>query len=180
MTAADLRRVPFKATQDRMISLGELCDLVAGRVALVIELKSRFDGDLRLVRRAAAVLAGYGGAAAVMSFDPNNATLRLTIGGKGMKEGIIELKARTSKDVAKVPLAEAEARVAAAVTEAAARPVPPTVTVPLTEYVVNAPVKFTPVRLGPTAIERGPLKLCSGIAAATGSGAATGSRWSSA
>src|SRR6185295_19385629 len=65
MTAADLRRVPFKATHDRMISLGELGDLVAGRVPLVIELKSRFDGDLRLVRRAAAVLAGYGGAAAV-------------------------------------------------------------------------------------------------------------------
>jgi glycerophosphoryl diester phosphodiesterase len=70
MTAADLRHVPFKATADRMISLGELCDLVAGRVALVIELKSRFDGDLRLVRRAAAVLARYGGPAAVMSFDP--------------------------------------------------------------------------------------------------------------
>ena len=31
-----------------MLTLGELCDLVAGRVALVIELKSRFDGDMRL------------------------------------------------------------------------------------------------------------------------------------
>jgi prolyl-tRNA synthetase len=34
---------------------------------------------------------------------------------------VIELKWRAQKDVAKVPLAEAEARVAAAVTEAAAR-----------------------------------------------------------
>ncbi len=30
MTAADLKRVPFKATADRMITLGELCDLVGG------------------------------------------------------------------------------------------------------------------------------------------------------
>ncbi len=47
--------------------------------------------------------------------------LRLTIGGKGLKEGIIELKWRTQKDVAKVPVAEAPARVAAAVREAAAK-----------------------------------------------------------
>ena len=30
-----------------MISLGELCELVAGRVTLVLELKSHFDGDRR-------------------------------------------------------------------------------------------------------------------------------------
>ena len=47
--------------------------------------------------------------------------LRLTIGGKGLKEGIIELKWRAQKDIAKVPLAEAEARVGAAVREAAAK-----------------------------------------------------------
>jgi glycerophosphoryl diester phosphodiesterase len=70
MTAADLTRIAFKATADRMITLGELCDLVAGRATLVIELKSRFDGDSRLVARAAEVLAGYAGPAAVMSFDP--------------------------------------------------------------------------------------------------------------
>src|SRR5262249_23607049 len=70
MSAADLKRVPFKATTDRMITLGELCDMVAGRATLVIELKSRFDGDLRLVARAAAVLKNYAGPAAVMSFDP--------------------------------------------------------------------------------------------------------------
>ena len=47
--------------------------------------------------------------------------LRLTIGSKGLKDGIVELKARTSKDVAKVPLAEAASRLAAAVSEAATR-----------------------------------------------------------
>ena len=69
-TAAELKRVAFKATGDRMITLGELCDLVAGRTTLVIEMKSRFDGDRRLVSRVASVLSGYRGGAAVMSFDP--------------------------------------------------------------------------------------------------------------
>ena len=36
----------------------------------MIELKSRFDGDLRLAARAADVLAGYRGPVAAMSFDP--------------------------------------------------------------------------------------------------------------
>jgi glycerophosphoryl diester phosphodiesterase len=70
MTAAELKRIPFKASPDRMITLGELCDLAAGRSTLLIELKSHYDGDRRLPARAAAVLAGYRGPAAVMSFDP--------------------------------------------------------------------------------------------------------------
>jgi glycerophosphoryl diester phosphodiesterase len=71
MSAADLKRVAFKATTDRMITLGELCDLVAGRATLVIELKSHYgNSDDLLVGRAAKILLGYRGPAAVMSFDP--------------------------------------------------------------------------------------------------------------
>ncbi len=70
MTSAELRKVAFKATTDRMISVGELCDLVAGRVTLVIELKAGRAGDQRLAARAAQVLSTYAGAAALMSFDP--------------------------------------------------------------------------------------------------------------
>jgi glycerophosphoryl diester phosphodiesterase len=70
MTAAALWQVRFKETSDKMMGIGELCDLVAGRVALFIELKSRFDDDVRLVKRAAAVIAAYNGPAALMSFDP--------------------------------------------------------------------------------------------------------------
>jgi glycerophosphoryl diester phosphodiesterase len=79
MTAAELKRVPFRACADRMVTLADLCDLVAGRATLVIELKSRFDGDRRLVNRAAEVLAAYRGPAALMSFDPGQvAALRET------------------------------------------------------------------------------------------------------
>jgi glycerophosphoryl diester phosphodiesterase len=70
MSAGDIKAARFKATSDRIMTLGELCDLVGGRTPLVIELKSRFNGDRRLVQRAAEVLAGYRGPAAVMSFDP--------------------------------------------------------------------------------------------------------------
>jgi prolyl-tRNA synthetase len=47
--------------------------------------------------------------------------LRLTLGSKGLKEGIIELKWRSQKDVAKIPVANAEAAVAAAVADAKAK-----------------------------------------------------------
>lgn len=70
LDAAALKQVSFKATPDRMLTLTELCDLVGGRVPLVIEIKSRFDGDQRLTRRVAEVLGRYKGPAAAMSFDP--------------------------------------------------------------------------------------------------------------
>jgi len=47
--------------------------------------------------------------------------LRITIGGKGLKEGVIEMKWRHQKDIAKIVVAEAEAKIAAAVNEAAAK-----------------------------------------------------------
>jgi glycerophosphoryl diester phosphodiesterase len=70
-TAAELRAVRFKDTPERMMSLGDLCTLVNGRVPLVIEVKSHFDGDRKLVRRMAQVLASYSGPAVGMSFDPD-------------------------------------------------------------------------------------------------------------
>src|SRR5690242_16350735 len=69
-TAAELKQVAFKDTPERMMSLSDLCARVAGRVPLVIEVKSHFDGDRRLVRRMAQVLEGYSGPVVGMSFDP--------------------------------------------------------------------------------------------------------------
>lgn len=70
MSTAALKAVRFRATRDRMMTLGELCGFVAGRATLVIELKSHYNGDRRLVQRCADVLANYAGPVAVMSFDP--------------------------------------------------------------------------------------------------------------
>jgi glycerophosphoryl diester phosphodiesterase len=91
ITAEALQRIAFKSTADRMLTLGQLCDLVAGQTTLLIELKGNFAGDTRLAARTADVLAGYRGPVAAMSFDPGlMAALRsrapsLVIGVVGMR-----------------------------------------------------------------------------------------------
>ena len=70
-TAAELKAVPFKGTSERMMTLADLCTLVTGRVPLVIEVKSHFDGDRKLVTRMAEVLSSYTGPAVGMSIDPD-------------------------------------------------------------------------------------------------------------
>ncbi len=75
LSAADLKRVAFRTSAERMMTLPELCDLVDGRVTMLVEIKSRFDGDGRLPTRVAEVLAAYGGPAAPMSFDPGQIEL---------------------------------------------------------------------------------------------------------
>jgi prolyl-tRNA synthetase len=45
--------------------------------------------------------------------------LRITVGGRGIKEGVVELKWRSAKETLKIPLDESEARVEAAVRERA-------------------------------------------------------------
>ena len=70
-TAADLKQVTFKDTAERMMSLADLCALVDGRVGLVLEVKSHFDGDRKLVGRVAQILKSYRGPVAAMSFDPD-------------------------------------------------------------------------------------------------------------
>jgi glycerophosphoryl diester phosphodiesterase len=70
LTSAQLKRVKFREGAERMLTLAELCDLIGGRAVLLPELKSRFDGDDRLAARVAALLSGYKGPVAPMSFDP--------------------------------------------------------------------------------------------------------------
>jgi len=70
-TAAELKAVRFKATDEHMMTLADLCALIAGRVPLIIEVKSHFDGDRKLVKRMAEVLSSYDGPAVGMSFDPD-------------------------------------------------------------------------------------------------------------
>jgi glycerophosphoryl diester phosphodiesterase len=93
-SAADLKAIEFFATSDRMLTLSELCGLVAGRVPMLVELKSRFDGDERIAARTAAVLADYSGPVAVMSFDPTlmAATRRLA---PGLRRGLVAQRRET-------------------------------------------------------------------------------------
>jgi glycerophosphoryl diester phosphodiesterase len=88
MSAAALQQVTFKATADRMQTLSQLCAQVGGRVTLIVEIKSRHEGDLRLARRVAEVLHDYAGPVAAMSFDPRVVVALRTI-APGLPRGIV-------------------------------------------------------------------------------------------
>jgi len=91
--AAELRQVPFRGSGEHMMTLGELCDLVGGRVTMLVEIKSRFDGDERLPLRVAAVLDAYRGPAGPMSFDPRQLDV-LRHKSPGLPRGIVAAKYR--------------------------------------------------------------------------------------
>ena len=71
LSSSALKEIRFKDTSERMMSLADLCILVRGRVPIVVEVKSHFDGDRRLVKRMAEVLTSYSGPVAGISFDPD-------------------------------------------------------------------------------------------------------------
>ncbi len=70
-TARELTAVTLTGSADTVAALPDYLDLIAGRVPLVIEIKSRFDGDLRLAHRVAEILAGRASPVAIKSFDPD-------------------------------------------------------------------------------------------------------------
>lgn len=70
-SAADLGRITLRGSADPILTLPQLLERVAGRVPLFIEIKSAFSGDTSLAARAAEIVDGYHGAAALMSFDPD-------------------------------------------------------------------------------------------------------------
>ncbi|MDE2363394.1 MAG: glycerophosphodiester phosphodiesterase [Hyphomicrobiales bacterium] len=69
--AAELEKIRLEDSTDGVLALPAFLDLVAGRVPLVVEIKSRFDGDLALTRRVAEIVAGRRARIAIKSFDPD-------------------------------------------------------------------------------------------------------------
>lgn len=70
-----LTRLPLRGSTETIPTFAQLLETVAGRVPLVVELKSRFDGDPALARRVAALAAGYAGPLVIESFDPDPVAL---------------------------------------------------------------------------------------------------------
>lgn len=69
--AEALSAITLKGSNDPILTLSAFLDLIGGRVPLVIEIKSRFDGNLALTRRTVEVVAGYRDHPIVIkSFDP--------------------------------------------------------------------------------------------------------------
>ena len=70
LSAAELGRLAVAGSHERIPTLPAFLAEIAGRVPLVVEIKSRFDGDRALADRVVAVVADYAGPLAVKSFDP--------------------------------------------------------------------------------------------------------------
>lgn len=73
--SAFLGRLAIGGSQDRIPTLTAFLDHVADRTPLVVEVKSRHDGDERLARRFVEVMRGRRERVAVKSFDPAIVTL---------------------------------------------------------------------------------------------------------
>jgi glycerophosphoryl diester phosphodiesterase len=89
-------------------TLKQLVDSVADRCPIVVEIKSRFDGDLRLTRRLVEVLKGRPERIAVKSFDPRIvAALRVMLPDR--PRGIVAMAQYEYPDYASVPMEEKQA-----------------------------------------------------------------------
>jgi glycerophosphoryl diester phosphodiesterase len=87
-TGAELKSIKLNDTNDTIPSLDDLLAVVAGKVPLVLELKSPWNGDTTLAEKVGDILAGYEGPVAVMSFDPD-LVVALKQSAPGLPRGIV-------------------------------------------------------------------------------------------
>lgn len=69
-SAEVLTSTPLRGTGDRIPTLASFLSQIAGAVPVIVEIKSGFDGDMRLAERAAAIISEAPGPIAIQSFDP--------------------------------------------------------------------------------------------------------------
>ncbi len=101
--AAELTGITLKGSSDRIPTLPAFLDLIGGRVPLVIEIKSRFDGNLALTKRTVEVLAGYKGHPIVIkSFDPEIVTALRELAPE-IPRGIVAMNAYEYGDYERLP-----------------------------------------------------------------------------
>lgn len=86
--ASELKAIRLKDTSDTIPSLHDLLALVGGKVPLVLELKSPWNGDTTLATKVADILITYEGPVAVMSFDPD-LVVALKTHAPGLPRGIV-------------------------------------------------------------------------------------------
>jgi glycerophosphoryl diester phosphodiesterase len=102
LPSAELRKLSFPGSAERIPTLQELLDTVGGRTPLVLELKSGWNGDLTLAERVSTKLLGYGGPVAAMSFDPD-LVAALQTRAPGLPRGIVAERYYDHPDWGKMP-----------------------------------------------------------------------------
>jgi glycerophosphoryl diester phosphodiesterase len=99
--AAQLGVLVVGGTADRIPTLTQYLDVIGGRVPLVIEVKSRFDGDGRLACRTAEILARRREPIAVKSFDPEIVALLRRI-APALPRGIVGQSRYDEREAAQI------------------------------------------------------------------------------
>ena len=69
-TAQELCALSLRGGEEEIVTLPAFLTLIGGATPLVCEIKSRFDGDMRLAERVAVCAAAYQGPMCIESFDP--------------------------------------------------------------------------------------------------------------
>ncbi|MDB5643264.1 MAG: glycerophosphodiester phosphodiesterase [Hyphomicrobiales bacterium] len=70
-SAQELARIGLSDGADTIASLPDWLATIEGATPVICEIKSGFDGDLRLAARTAQIVASYAGPIALKSFDPD-------------------------------------------------------------------------------------------------------------
>lgn len=105
-SAADLARIGLSGSTDSIPTLPDFLALIAGKVPLVVEIKSAFDGDFALARRTAQIVAASAAPIAIKSFDPDIIAYlrenRAALGLAGTPLGVVAEAAYTQGEWAKL------------------------------------------------------------------------------
>jgi len=103
-----LAALPMRGGDERIPTLRDLTEVVDGRVPLIVEVKSGFDGDVRLLSRTLEVLAAYRGPVGVKSFDPRIVAEARRL-APTLPRGIVAMNEYGWADHAAMPAAEKHA-----------------------------------------------------------------------
>ena len=68
--ACEIGQLSYKDCDQRIVSLPDFLVRIGGRTPVIVEIKSRYDGDMHLADRAMAAVAAYAGPVCLKSFDP--------------------------------------------------------------------------------------------------------------
>ena len=69
-SADELGQLAYKDCDQKIVSLPDFLVRIGGRTPVIVEIKSRCDGDMRLADQARAAVAAYAGPVCLKSFDP--------------------------------------------------------------------------------------------------------------
>lgn len=109
LTAAELARLAVAGTDETITPLPAFLAAIGGAVPLVVEIKSRFDGDLALTRRVAEVASGYDGPLALKSFDPRVVAALRALVPERIPRGIVAESSQDDPAYAALPESERRA-----------------------------------------------------------------------